>query len=1039
MKCASCDCVVTPQARFCSSCGARISPTVAVEERKLVTVVFCDLVGSTALSEALDPETLRSVTLRYFAAMRESIEHFGGTVEKFIGDAVMAVFGVPAMHEDDAHRAVAAASGMLDRLAGLNAELASSPGVRLQVRIGVNTGPAVTSTDVSTRQALVSGETVNVAARLEQNAAAGEILIGPLTRRTVGPAVRTEPVGPLRLKGKEMPVIAYRLLGVGEDAPELMRRFDLPFVGRTAERAELDGILDEVAAGRGSRLVAVYGEPGIGKTRLARVWLDGLTRPFALGAGRCRPYGDDGSLAPLAEAVRRLLADRPGYAARPADAHAVLDAGLLRDGTPGPSIDATCAALARVLAAVSREGPVILVVDDCHWAGDPLLEVLDRLVRLTADAAVLVVCLARLDLLDRCPALGSPRSRSLVLSGLSDIECETMVATLAEVGAHLAPGAVLVPEAAGGNPFHIEQLLAAASEADGADDLPPTLQALLGARIDALDRPDRTALDLAAVLGREFASGHLAALAHAGPEGGPGGPLATDAGTDPVRAALTRLGRRRMVEPAGSPVEDTAPLRFSNGLIHEATYRAMAKRTRADRHQRAAEVLAASTSAPMSVAGHLEHAYRYRAELGLLDPASDAVRRQAAGLLTAAGSRALTRSDLAWAAGALRRAVDLFAVGEPGWATAARQLGEVQIATGHGAEGLSLLRAVIRSGSDPVETAHARLALAVADGGAESVAGAVLPVFQSAGDELGQARARIRMGQQHQLHGRHARADELLRMGLAHAMRCDAEPERALALGAVGVSLWRGPTPVPAAVAQCRQLLAEHGGPRPVVRVTLNCPLAVLLALDEQWDEARSCLAEARGLVDELGYVEGGAVLPIFGAAVESLAGRPRLAHEFLGSAAEAARNVSAHGLLSTVTREAARLLLDHGDADEAAIRLARIGAAPDLLRSDLADLDGLRARLAAERGSAATAIDLAERAVSAAAGTDSPIVQAGAALDQAIVFERLGRPDRAVRAAEAAYRRFRGKGHLPGVRRASKFQTRLGAADIAPAEGVDG
>nr|BFE70246.1 hypothetical protein GCM10020092_035470 [Actinoplanes digitatis] len=519
-----------------------------------MTVVFCDLVGSTALSGRLDPETLRWVTLRYFAAMRERIETFGGTVEKFIGDAVMAVFGTPVMHEDDAHRAAAAAAGMVEALAILNAELEQTHGVRLEVRIGVHTGPAVTSTEVSTRQTLVSGETVNIAARLEQHAGAGEILIGPLTREAIGPVADTVEVGPLRLKGKQEAVVAHRLLAIGSDSPELRRRFDLPFVGR---EPELSALGDTLAAGG---TVTVLGEPGIGKTRLVRAWLDRADPPPRHGWGRCRPYGEQGSLAPLADAVRALLAGSPV-------GEPVLEAYLLLDGTPGPSVEATTAALVRVLATAG-----VPVLDDCQWASDPLLDLLDHL----AGQGVPVVRLARFDVLDRRPSWCDGPG-TLLLTGLDAGECEIMAATLVEVGAHAVAAPAAVLESTGGNPFYLEQLVAAAAERAGSDpgaDLPTGLQSLIGARIDALPDTERTTLDLAAVLGREFTAGHLTELA----------------GTGPVGAELTRLCDRRLVEPPGRASADV--FRFSNGLIHEATYQVMAKRVRAERHERAADVLA---------------------------------------------------------------------------------------------------------------------------------------------------------------------------------------------------------------------------------------------------------------------------------------------------------------------------------------------------------------------------------------------------------------------------------------------------------------
>ena len=246
MFCSACAAPASKAAKFCSSCGAALAaaPVLPAEERRLVTVVFCDLVGSTALSGHLDPEVLRSVTLRYFDLMRASLQAHGGTVEKFIGDAVMAVFGVPQLHEDDARRALAATVDMTAALAQYNLELQVNLGVQLGVRIGVNTGEVIAATDPSADQALVSGEVVNVAARLEQNAAIGQILMGAATVQAAGRAAVVRAIGPLQLKGKGQPVPAYQLLELLADDPEVLRRFDVSFIGRDLELAELDLMLD---------------------------------------------------------------------------------------------------------------------------------------------------------------------------------------------------------------------------------------------------------------------------------------------------------------------------------------------------------------------------------------------------------------------------------------------------------------------------------------------------------------------------------------------------------------------------------------------------------------------------------------------------------------------------------------------------------------------------------------------------------------------------------------------------------------------------
>lgn len=723
---------------------------------------------------------------------------------------------------------------------------------------------------------------------------------------------------------------AYRLLGLGQDDPGLLRRFDVGFVGRAAELAMFDAALGRVAGGHGTQCVLVHGEAGLGKTRLVREWLDRTGGPAALrGAGRCRPYGEQGSLRPLADAVASLLpeaandphtlCDAAGLAdsadrVSMAEAVAVLSDGLLLDGTPNPSLDETCAALVRVLTALSRRRPVVLVIDDCHWAGPLLLDALDRLTGELGRAAVLLVCLARPELLDTRPAWasGSYAVRPMPLSGLSHEDLAVLAAELVEVGAHWDAVGTRLLERAEGNPLHLEQLLAMVSETGTQDALPPTVQSLLGARIDALDPDERMVLDLASVIGREFGADELAELA--------GGGIAGD---DLVRAALPRLSGRRLVEPADRSGPGHISFRFTNGLVQEVAYQSMSKRARAERHERAAELPSVQAGGEGAVGGHLEQAHRCRAELGLLDERTEGLRRRAARALSGAGAQALARSDLPWAGDLLTRALTLYGPDEPSRTPAARRLGEVQLALGHPDEARSLLGDVLAAPANPVEAAHARLALAAVDpqaraGSPAETARAALPVFEAAHDELGQARACLRMAQQRQSQGRHGEADRLLTRAIAHAVHADGEPERAAALGAVGISLWRGPEPVAEAVARCRGLLAEHGRERRTVRMTLNCPLAVLLALQDRQDAARDCLVEAGQLADELGYAEAQVFIPVFTAMVETLAGNQQQAIGLLEAAADAARRTGAVTLSRTVTVESARLLLDTGQQDAA-------------------------------------------------------------------------------------------------------------------------
>ncbi|MCR0990455.1 MULTISPECIES: adenylate/guanylate cyclase domain-containing protein [Streptomyces] len=1026
MTCSACHQGLPTDARFCPACGTPAAPgaerpvpaaapvlPLPEDKRKPVTVLFCDMVGSTALSGALDPETLRTVTLRWFGLMSAEIEARGGTPEKFIGDAVMAVFGVPHVHEDDARRALAAALGIREALERFNAELEQSLGLRIGVRIGVNTGQVVAGSDATARQALVSGETVNVAARLEQNAGPGEILIGPQTLSAAGPTVSVEEAGPLALKGKADRVPAYRLLALGADDPELLRRFDVAFVGR---RAELARLAEEAeAARRGARLLHLAGEAGTGKTRLVREWrsrVSGSGRPVH-GAGRCRDYGDHGSLAPLAEAVRTILAEAP----RSADGHqddaalGVLAAGLLDDGTPNVPLEEMCAALAAVLARTARTCRPVLLLDDWHWAPPLLVRAVELLHSRLGEAPVLIVCVGR-------PGGAAPPATAipLRLEGLDREESARLAAEL--TGAPDAPVAARLLDRAEGNPLYLEQLLLPADDTPAlpGDELPPTLQALLGARIGALNPAERFVLDIACVVGREFDPVELARLAATAP-----GATAPPDGEEPptVVPVLQRLRRRRLVEPVGTGPR--GPYRFAGGLVQEVAYASLSKRAKAERHEQASRLPSVTAAGDAAVGGHLERACRLRAALGLVDDRTALLRARAATALGRAGAQAVARSDLTWADSLLGRSVELAEPDAPGAVTALRRLGEVRVALGRTEEGAALLRRVVTEGAAPVEAAHARLALAVQDPGAAlaSVARAVLPVFEAAGDRVGQARARLRLGQQRQSTGRHQEADRELVRALDQAVAAGAEPERAAALGAVGVSLWRGPEPVAAAIHRCRALLTAHGGGRPTVGVTLNCPLAVLLALDDRPGEAHAALGEAARLAAELAYAEAGVFLPVFRATVTALAGRRAEALGLLAGADAEAERLGAGGMRVAIALEAGRLLLDEGRVPEAAERLLPATRADALARADTVDLAGLRARLAAADGRGEEALAAADEAVATAALSDSPLLRATAALDRARVLASLGAPARAGAEARRAEEHFSDKGHLPGVRAA--------------------
>nr|MBA3366923.1 AAA family ATPase [Actinomycetota bacterium] len=377
--CAVCGYEAAGSVRFCPECGARADGR-AREQRKVVTVLFCDVAGSTALGESLDAEALRALLARYFQRMKSIVERHGGLVEKFIGDAVMAVFGLPAVHEDDAVRALQAAAEMQLAL----------PELGIEGRIGVCSGEVVTGTE----ERLATGDAVNVAARLQQAAQPGETLLGETTLRLARDAVEVEPVEPLALKGKREPVPAWRLVAVSTAAAE--RRFDSPLVGRERELGALAEAWERACGGTGCELVTVVGAAGVGKSRLAAEFL--AAAEATVVRGRCLSYGEGITYWPVVEVLKQLEAQRSRVGLDPVAADAL--AVLLGEGGTS-STDEIAWAFRKLLEAVAAEGPLVAVFDDIQWGEDVFLELLEHVAFLSTGAPILLLCMARPELLDR--------------------------------------------------------------------------------------------------------------------------------------------------------------------------------------------------------------------------------------------------------------------------------------------------------------------------------------------------------------------------------------------------------------------------------------------------------------------------------------------------------------------------------------------------------------------------------------------------------------------------------------------------------------
>ncbi len=476
--------------------------------RKTVTVLFADVAESTLLGERLDPESLRRVMSRYFERMREVLERHGGTVEKFIGDAVMAVFGMPELHEDDALRAVRAATELRQALASLNEELERELGVRIGIRVGVNTGEVVAG-DGSSGHMLVTGDPVNVAKRLEEAARTGEILVGETTRQLVENATVLEPREDFTVKGKAEPIVAWNALAVIEGAPAYARRLDAPLVGREEELQALHEAFNAAVAERSCRLFTIVGPAGIGKSRLAAELCAAVRDQARVLTAPCLPYGDGITFWPLLRIIGLLGSDEGvrDILAGVEDAELIEDrvlgaVGLTPTTAPGGEV---FWAVRRLLEELAREQPLVIVLEDIHWAEPKLLDLLEYLAGWTDDAPIVLLCLARPDLLDERPGwLMSQSSTGLLLGPLTEAESEALLEEIGREWPLDTAARARITEAAEGNPLYVEQMAAMLAEGATLEAIPPSIHALLAARLDRLPVEERAVLERAAVAGKEM-------------------------------------------------------------------------------------------------------------------------------------------------------------------------------------------------------------------------------------------------------------------------------------------------------------------------------------------------------------------------------------------------------------------------------------------------------------------------------------------------------------------------------------------------------
>ena len=990
--CVSCGRENPDDARFCNACGGALTDApVAREQRKTVTVLFCDVSGSTALGEKLDPETLRALLAHYFERMKAIVERHGGAVEKFIGDAVMAVFGVPVLHEDDALRAVRAAVEMRDAF----------PELGIEGRIGVTTGEVVTGTE----ERLATGDAVNVAARFEQAAQPGEILIGEETLRLTRDAVEVEEVEPLQLKGKSEPVVAHRLVSLhGEES--LSRRLDAPMIGREREQRLLASVWERVVSESACQLFTILGPAGVGKSRLAAEFLASLGDAVVVGRGRCLPYGEGITYWPVVEVVKQLPATEVDPVADETLRALVGDAQIVT------SSEEIAWAFRKLLEAVASEQPLVCVLDDLHWGEETCLDLVEHVADLSRDAPILLLSMARPELLDRRSGWGGGKvnATTVLLEPLAPEETERLIDSLTQVDDGLR---LRITGAAEGNPLFVEEMVAMLHESpDGDVAVPPTIQALLAARLDQLDPPDRDVLQCGSVEGRVFHRGAVQALAPDEPQ---------------VTTRLTALVRKELVRPDKPQLPDEDAFRFRHLLIRDAAYNALPKATRAELHERFADWLGEHGSTLVELdeilGYHLEQAYRYRTELGALDDHAKELGTAASTRLAASGERALARGDMSAAGGFLERATALLEPEEEARLRLLPQLGYALLEAGQLTRAETVLaeagEAARRAGDRGLEASvvSQQVGLQIQTDPQTPFAAAQAPLraavetFEELGDEAGLARASRMLAQLDLWQGSAAEAAGAFERAAEHARRADDRRLELDCLEWINGCLLHGPAPAEEAIRRSEEI--QQAGDRRVEAWgrTVQCVLEAMLG---NFDEARQLREQARATWEDLGMR-----LELTGAGqnfgwVELLAGDPAAAEREFRAVYDMSERMGETGYLSTTAGFLAEALYAQG-RDEEALRYTKEGeraaAADDFLSQLL--WRAVRAKVLARRGELESSEKLAREAVALADSTDFLDARGTVHLALAEVLRLAGREREATAEAQGSLRLYEDKGNV--------------------------
>jgi class 3 adenylate cyclase/tetratricopeptide (TPR) repeat protein len=1024
-------------------------------------VIFCDVTGSTALGERLDPESLRDVQARYFEAMRGAIESHGGTVEKYIGDAVMAVFGIPQLHEDDALRAARAAVDMREGLASLNSELERDRGVTIQVRIGVNTGEVVAG-DVAATQALVTGDAVNVAARLEQHAAPGEVLLGENTFRLVRHAVDLEPVEPLQLKGKAERVKVWRLLAAREVTAPSPRNLASLMVGRERQLAQLRQAYDAAVEASGCQLFTLLGSAGVGKSRLVEEFISGLGDGATVLLSRCLPYGKGISYYPVVETIKQAanLADFDLPEVIEAKVCAVLEGdehqevacrhiSQLMGVAESAAGEETFWAIRRFFEAVARERPLVVVFDDIHWGEPTFLDLVDHIADWSRGSPILLLCMARLDLLDLRPTWGGGKRNAATVSlePLTEEQATALVANL--LGSAQLPGALprRIVEKTEGNPLFVEETLAMLIDEGlivrddegwraigdlSAVTVPPSIHALLSARLDRLTSEERMVLEAAAVIGNEFFAGAVRNL------------VPVDI-RERLPSDLMALVRKELIHPQHTTLPGEEAFRFRHLLIRDSTYDAIAKIRRAELHERVADWLErvagdAVVEQEEIVGYHLEQASIYRTQLAPADESAQAIGRRAAAHLASAGRRASSRNDFPAAANLLRRAlmvgmpagaergailyhlgVALGEVGDAGAAFAALDEA-VSLAALSGDRSLEWLARIGRSEVQSEADPHSLTTEAFREELEEAIR-----AFEELGDETGLATAWRELAFLEFMPCLYDRAEREARRALAHARACGEDRLLSESVRTLLFAQTFGST-TPEAGYRTLDGLSEDISRSRSIEASALAVRGAFEAIEGSFEEARRLTRLAIALAEALGTRVMVAVYEAFLGEVEMAAGDAIAAERAYRRNYEILDETGNEGYKSTAAANLAGVLCSLGRFDEAEgyAVIARHVAPDDDLASQVIGRSA-QASVHASRGELEEAERLAREALQMCEAAEWPAARGDVRMDLARVLRMAGKSIDAEQAAREALELYERKHNWPSAASTRAFLAELG------------